>query len=581
MKIPLKLPFVQHSGIGLYTTPHAVVGVELTRIRERVWIRGAASVQRDPDEAYTGTLARLIETLNPHTARVASHVPSAQVREATVALPHFNDSQKRADWVRRYAVDALLPSGVDVRQFAIRHTLLHGGDGQDSKQTREGATHRSTRSRRPPSDPSEHESTHREEYHADATRTALVVVANRSAIDDHDEQLRSVGLVPHYIGGYAASMGLALGFEPEGSTRTCGVLFWRAHDALLGLYQNGHLTDVHQLPDGKAQPQATLENARLIAASQHGSTSADHAQMRDEGDRQPVIYTLGFPEARSLSRAGGAGEHRIQGGGPNATSTQTDHGWPISTFSFASDLLAAPDASAEQETDSTSHNTTGPDPAGGLAVELAARLVYDYRDGSNLLDLNRQREAREDQERSDAMLLIGGASLLVFLLLVGSMGGNYWMQRQIADSQSELNQAAEQLARVDQARSALEQAKDHQARAERLAAHRTQVGALVAYVGDHAPEALWLNELLVEIESDEPLDLSASRPRMQVRLDARGWSRDHGATDQFIEHLDASPFIDHVQPVYVEALQRAEVQRRTRTWNQPLTQFELRLQVDR
>jgi hypothetical protein len=506
-------------------------------------------------------------------------------------VPHFNDSQKRADWVKRYAVDALLPSGVDVRQFAIRHTLLHDGDGQSSKQTPKGAMHRSTGSRRPPSDPSEHESTHREEYHADETRTALVVVANRSAINDHDEQLRSVGLVPHYIGGYAASMGLALGFEPEGSTGTCGVLFWRAHDALLGLYQNGHLTDVHQLPDGKAQTQATLENARLTAASQHGSTSADHAQMRDEGGRRPVIYTLGFPEAKSLSRAGGAGEHQIQGGGPNATGTQTDHGWPISTFSFAEDLLAAPDASAEQEADSashnngsynsTSHNDTDPDPAGGLAVGLAARLVYNYRDGSNLLDPNRQQEARTDQERSDAMLLIGGASLLVFFLLVGSMGGNYWMQRQIADSQNELNQAAEQLARVDQARSALEQAKDHQARAERLAAHRTQVGALVAYVSDRAPDALWLNELLVETESDGPLDLSASRPRMQVRLDARGWSRDHGATDQFIEHLEASPFIDHVQPVYVEALQRAEVQRRTRTWNQPLTQFELRLQVDR
>lgn len=642
-KLPLKLPFVQHSGIGLYTTRETVVGVELTRIRERVWIRGAAFVQRGPHDTYTDALIHLIEKLTPHTTRVASHLQPAQVREATVALPHFNDARQRTEWVERYAADTLLPPGVDPHRFVIRHTLLYAGpehrpmgdlrdDFRDDfrsgaqRQTDAQKTSGRYRSEEGPQRSSSQNSfqdssqgsSQREDYHAGEKRTALVIVANKTAINNHDAQLRSSGLTPHYIGGYAASMGLTLGFEPQSSAGTSGLFFLRAHDSLLGLYQNGQLTDAHQLSDSDGQLRAVLENTPITTASQQERTRTKGFESRpdksrpDESDpegsglerpsvedQRPMLYVLGRsdqsvpaesrdtesrdPESREAEGRDAEGRDAAPSpnhtGGPEAWNIPEP--WTVKRVSFAEALFSEGDSHSNGKASPPSSNDTPADPAGGLAIGLAARLVYAYHDGSNVLGAARQHEARDDQQRSDAMLVIGGVSLLVLLLLIGSMTANHWMHGQIIASQHELDQAAEHLAWVDQARSALEHAKEDRARAERLAAHRTHVGALIAHVSDHVPDAVWLNALSAQTEADGPLNLSASHPHTQIRLDIRGWAHERDATDEFIEHLEGSSFIDRVQPVYVEALHRTEVQRRTRTWNRSLTEFELRLQIDR
>jgi len=661
-KLPLKLPFVQHSGIGLYTTQETVVGVELTRIRERVWIRGAAFVQRGPHDTYTDALIHLIEKLTPHTTRVASHLQPAQVREATVALPHFNDARQRTEWVERYAADTLLPPGVDPHRFVIRHTLLYAGpehrpmgdlkddfrddfrsggqrqtDAQKTSgryQSREGPQRSSSQSSfQDSSQNSSQGSSQREDYHAGEKRTALVIVANKTAINNHDAQLRSAGLTPHYIGGYAASMGLTLGFEPQSSAGTSGLLFLRAHDSLLGLYQNGQLTDVHQLSGSDGQLRAVLENTPITTASQQERTRTkgfeshpdesgpdksrpDESDLKRSGlersglgesgleesglerpsveDQRPMLHVLGRSDQLIPAESRDTEDRETESrdtedreaapspnhtGGPEAWNIPEP--WTVKRVSFAEALFSEGDSHSNGKASPPSSNDTPADPAGGLAIGLAARLVYTYRDGSNVLGADRQHEARDDQQRSDAMLVIGGVSLLVLLLLIGSMTANHWMHGQIIASQHELDQAAEHLARVDQARSALEHAKEDRARAERLAAHRTHVGALIAHVSDHVPDAVWLNALSAQTEADGPLNLSASHPHTQIRLDIRGWAHERDATDEFIEHLEGSPFIDRVQPVYVEALHRTEVQRRTRTWNRSLTEFELRLQIDR
>lgn len=542
----MKLPFLQHCGIGIYVTARAVRWIELARVRERVWIRRyAREPVREEQDGERRALARLIRRVQPAEPFVATHLPPAYVREYSVDVPHFDDEAARRAWIEQDAAERL-PAAVRAEDFVIRYRRLHGG--QVRLEAEEGATPQERRGGLPAYGRSERR---RPRY--------WVAMARRHVVEARVEMLRDLGLTPVYVGTLTPLLGYAFGFAAAFDRGRSAALLLHADGGRVGLFSGGRMVDLQHV-SGPANRSATREEVR-----HHLATWKAEAEGRSgasiESDPLP-LYVMGEGADAAL-----------------AACRTDDAEWgqrPVRSIEFLT--------AGAGEIDGEEAGEDEPGAADGPALGLAAGMIYGTED-LNLIDPEEVRAARYDRDKRDALRVMLGAGLGVLVLLIGAVATTFWLRHQIAEAEAALARAEDRIARVEAAEAALGQLRVDLGQAHRLAQRRTRAAAVLAHVSGHVPQDLWMQT--VRVEADERASAAArdAEPARQAARDRamvvlEGWALDERAPNALVGALEESPGFHGVQPTYVERLPASEVARISRrAWRQALIRFEVRAQV--
>lgn len=549
----MKLPFIQHIGIGIYFTARAVWWVELSRIHERVWLRRCDS-EPIPDEPRDKrhalerrALERIINRLRPEDTLVATHLAPSMVREYVVRTPEFDDDEPRENWLRRDAAKRV-PAAADMQKFVVRSRPLRASDAHftspehtDRHSTVNGsAPYRSAAYGKP-----------------EKQMRYLVAVARRSAVQARREMLEAVGLVPRHIGSLSMLMGYSLGFETAFDSGWSAGLHLYPGASRLGLFNAGAMADLKVLPQtastevalDEAQSQLSLWRAEL--KQRDPGLEEDHIPLYVMGETADELATTdmerGVRLAGSILREEGClGEERP----------------------------ALSDARLARKKDGRGARAVP-------ALGLAAGVIYDVKNQSNFLSTDHVEKGCRQVEKRDAVRVILGAATVLLFLLAFITGASYWLQHKVSEADLLMAAASEHLARIESAETKAANLRANLERARGLARSRTRVAAALSEISRRVPSDVWLDELTVEHPdtrahktSNAERDTSAPRPGVAVVL--RGWALEDRAPGAFVRALEEGAGLHNIRPVLVERLSGEEVTRQTReAWKRPLTWFEI------
>lgn len=561
----MKLPFFQHVGIGLSFTAREVRWVELARLRHRVWIRQVDDERiRPDDESASEALSRLVGRRKPSDPRVASHLPTVQVREMPVQVPGYHEEARRRAWIERRAAE-LLPQGMDARAFMIRYVPFDGrtafeAHGREDRDERRPArpTHRGMA----PTPPTAGE--------ADGER-GLLTMARREAVAAHVAMLRDAGLEPAFVGSPIPLLGLALGFDPTFIARgrnggRAAALWLRSSDRVLTLHEGGRLADVSLLSGPASQ------DGNVVEAMQEM-----HMDLRAGQNRTVPLFVVGKNVAE------GVRECRRDG------SSALDEGCVVRPFSLSPDVQAyAPDPEGARAGQNAAPAVHTPRSEDVPALALAAGLVCSAAGSANLLSAKDVDAARRAAEQRDGLRAVVGVGLVCLISLFATTGLVYGLRGQVQQVTSKLRAASGHLARVDSASARLEALRHNVRDVEAVTSVRTALAPLLEHVANETPRVLWLEELHVTTgdvqladrgrqgrwrrvtQRDEPLRAEAEVDSLtgdrHATVTLRGWATRAASPARFVAALEESAGLTAVRPVVVERMGFEAAQERAMRW---------------
>lgn len=539
----MKLPFLQHIGIGLTVTGRTVRWAELSRIRHRVRIRRVATEPfRDGEEGIEGAVHRLVERLSPRDRRVATHLPAQQTRKIVIEVPSFGDPAAREAWIQRRAAE-LLPAGVDAHLFTIRFVPF--ADKHRFRAPRRQEENRA---------PRQHDRIGPSDAGPGAAKTSfvergLLVMARQDAIAARVDMLCAAGLEPVFIGSPVPLLGLAIGLDPllRGRDKNAGWILWRdGHDVALVHYASGRFAGLVPIRRS-GSPEAVLRAAEEYEAPVPGET-VPHAP------RPLCVMGTG---ARAWCRAA------RQDGSPYLDS------WGLHPFQIAS----------REAGDALGQGT-------GSALALGLGLLYAQEAPANLLPPSVLDAARQAGERRDGLRALTGIGLLCLTLILGAIGLEAYLQTRAAAAGRQVSAAAHRLTRVDSARARLRAFQRHAARIDEVTSMRTAAAPLLEHLARAVPAGLWMEAVTFRRTAPDGGALEHSALPGQVShgdgpslrtsdslrgphpavVMLRGWAVDAGAPAQLVAALEENPSLTGVQPMLIEQVSLADARRRIAHW---------------
>lgn len=224
--ISMKLPFIQHIGIGLHITGQAIRWVELTRIRDDIKVRSTGSVHVSEGDVKSA-LSELLEQVNPSWNYVTVNIDPGHVRQKLIGVPVFEDEVYLETWLREQK-EALIPDGLNREDFIVCHRFM----GQ----------------------PEDHQ-------------RCLLVIMRKQAVEARIRLLKSVGLRPSVITTGDLETGYAYLFDPEFTAdESCLIKAFEDYSSLQ-FYSGGMLNNVVELTGGDLSVSEILEEAEAYLAT--------------------------------------------------------------------------------------------------------------------------------------------------------------------------------------------------------------------------------------------------------------------------------------------------------------------------
>lgn len=195
----MKIPFLQHIGIGIHISDKAIRWVELSRMGDTLKIQ-SVDTEEVKNGDIEGCLSALVERRNPSYLYVTVNVDSRHLKQQVIDVPDFNDPEYFDHWLDEQ-VEKLLPGELERNQFIWQYHLL-GSEG-DQK--------------------------------------CLFTITKKQAIENRRELLASVGLKPIIITTGHLQAGYGFVFNEEFVSGPARLVSIFEDTALLHYYNGGML----------------------------------------------------------------------------------------------------------------------------------------------------------------------------------------------------------------------------------------------------------------------------------------------------------------------------------------------------
>lgn len=356
------------------------------------------------------------------------------------------------------------------------------------------------------------------------TRVLLTLV-RREVIEEHHQRLTDAGFHVASISSIEAELEALLFFHPGFSDGTTAVLLTRTHEATLLRFRDGRLLGLQPFTFDQ-------EDESWVVLLRQLKTQLTPSEMGGTVNRLLVVGT----SAESLVEL--AQTHQLIEG-------------PIQTLQ-AADLIPKGQIPV---TDA---------PGVALTLPMLAGASSDL----NFLDAETALAAQQAQEKKDAQQVILGVGAVVFVCVAILVGLTMHLTSAYATTEAELLRLADQVAEVEQSRTALAQLEQEVTQAERLVTERTQLAHVLHWVGDAVPDYLWLDELAIQPSSQ-------GMPHLIVIGTAFGETE----VATYLDTLEQAPHVRHARLVYSETLEKQVLYRQELRRPRPLTHFEIRLDL--
>lgn len=223
----MKIPFVQHRGIGLHITDRVIRWVQLSRIRQRICI-GRVAYREVKSGDLQVTLKGLVEEIMPDFLFVTANIDPAAVDMHVLELPFIEDEEYLVQWIRESALE-LLPANSNVEDYAVTHHLF--GDPEEGQRS-------------------------------------LFVVTLKKAVRERVDLLESAGLKPVLLTTGTIDPGYTVMFDEDVTTGTTWLLSVFEDQSVLLHYRNGLLEQVHTLVTEETKPGEVLAEAESLVLTE-------------------------------------------------------------------------------------------------------------------------------------------------------------------------------------------------------------------------------------------------------------------------------------------------------------------------
>lgn len=570
----MKLPFIQHIGIGLTIVKNTVRWVELSRIRHRVRIRRVAvELIRDGEEGPSEAIGRLVERFRPRDPRVATHLPTGHLRETVIEVPGFWDPAARDAWILRRAAE-LLPAGMNTHPFAIRFVPFATSERcADGSRSGPSPQRRSDRGLRRGSEVGHTRPGYAKTgaMETPSAERGLLVMARKEAIAARADLLRTAGLEPAFIGSPVPLLGRASGLDSalQGGTAPPAWILWLGgQHAALGRHIRGRLAGFMPIH------RSDSPSAVLRTIEEHEAPSLGDAMQR--APRPLCIMGEGAP---AWCHAAHQSESPLL------------DAWALRPFRIgkrkADDMSGS--GAEEQNSEDPSTDLTGPQapstnialgPGAGPAVAFALGLLYPRQTPANLLPPSRLEAAHQAGQRRDGLLALAGIGLVSLILMLGAIGLETYLQEKAVAAEQRMRLASRHLARVDSARTRLQRFRRRAVQLDEVTSLRTVTAPLLEHLAHAVPNGLWMEEIALHsgmFERDAPPNRTPDplRGPRRTTVALRGWAVDADAPAQLVAALEENPPLTDVQPILIE--RRSQENTRQRAFEDEPIFFEVHL----
>lgn len=152
----MKIPFIEHIGIGLHITDYAIRWVKLSRIRSRITIEEAERIEIRENQTIGKALVELVENIHPDFEHITVNIDAAPITRLVVDMPEFDDEAEMDLWLAEAKKEAI-PEGYDAEDVVVSYHIF--GDPEIGQK-------------------------------------CLLLTASKKAVQERIELLKSVGLKP-------------------------------------------------------------------------------------------------------------------------------------------------------------------------------------------------------------------------------------------------------------------------------------------------------------------------------------------------------------------------------------------------
>lgn len=267
----MKLPFIEHIGIGLHITDEAIRWVELSRIRDQVKIRSMHTEKIEEGDVKSGLL-NLIERVNPSWKYVTVNLDPGYVRQKLIEAPDAEDHEYLEIWLREQK-EAMVPAGLNREDFVIGHHFTG---------------------------------------HPEEEQQCLLLITRKEVVEERIKLLGSVGLKPSIITTGDLETGYAFIFDQEFTEgESCLIKIFEDYSSL-HFYQEGVLNNIIELSNREISVSEIFEEAEALLATE-GLVSDRQSKRK--------LYTIiseTYGTAGSIGKFSGNAEKKIPTGKPLA-----------------------------------------------------------------------------------------------------------------------------------------------------------------------------------------------------------------------------------------------------------------------
>lgn len=221
----MKIPFIEHTAIGLHMTEVAIRWVELRRIGDRIRVKNA--ICREVQGGDIGqTLRELVDQAAPSFRQVAVNLDSKNLKQQVIEVPYLNDEEDLWQWVEEASGQLLKKDGTGA-DYQIRWHML--GDPE-------------------------------------AGQRCLFVMAPAEDIENRIELLSKSGLKPAIITSGILETGYAVMYDEKFASGPSCLLHFFEDQSAFHFYRNGLLEQIYLMPDVDKNLNTLLDESETLLA---------------------------------------------------------------------------------------------------------------------------------------------------------------------------------------------------------------------------------------------------------------------------------------------------------------------------
>jgi len=226
----MKIPYIQHIGIGIHITDSSIRWVELSRINQRIQVVNNLTEDISDCDLSEG-LKNLVSIAKPKFPFVTVNLDSAVLSQDVIDVPFFEDSEELDEWINETYLQLIEMVG-NSSEVVVSHQLL--GTSEEM-------------------------------------RKCLFVTAEKKVVQERIGLIKSAGLQPVAITTGDIETGYTLLFNEEYAEGNTWLLrAYEDHSTLMS-FSDGMPSQYHRLADGLIRHEDLSSEAETIILSQEQS----------------------------------------------------------------------------------------------------------------------------------------------------------------------------------------------------------------------------------------------------------------------------------------------------------------------